>query len=102
MTALEERDVDQLMDLLFTKWDVPAPFQTVLKTLRKNGEGVYNATVLPYSNGRVEGINRMIKLIQRTAYGFTNFGHFIARIRLHQMGTEAEKRRRQVQAPAAA
>nr|WP_261974941.1 transposase [Limosilactobacillus fermentum] len=57
------------MDLLFTKWDVPAPFQTVLKTLRKNSEGVYNATVLPYSNGRVEGINRMIKLIQRTAYG---------------------------------
>ncbi|MDG9734724.1 transposase, partial [Limosilactobacillus fermentum] len=56
---------------------------------RKNSEGVYNATVLPYSNGRVEGINRMIKLIQRTAYGFTNFGHFIARIRLHQMGTEA-------------
>ncbi|RGW52974.1 ISL3 family transposase, partial [Limosilactobacillus fermentum] len=53
-------------------------------------------------NGRVEGINRMIKLIQRTAYGFTNFGHFIARIRLHQMGTEAEKRRHQVQAPAAA
>ncbi|MDN3537912.1 hypothetical protein QPX96_12040 [Limosilactobacillus fermentum] len=34
----------------------------------------------------------MIKLIQRTAYGFTNFGHFIARIRLHQMGTEAEKK----------
>lgn len=33
MTALEEHDVDQLMDLLFTKWDVPAPFQTVLKTL---------------------------------------------------------------------
>ncbi|MDN3536879.1 transposase [Limosilactobacillus fermentum] len=65
----EEHDVDQLMDLLFTKWDVPAPFQTVLKTLRKNSEGVYNATVLPYSNGRVEGINRMIKLIQRTAYG---------------------------------
>ncbi len=98
MTALEEHVVDQLMDLLFTKWDVPASFQTVLKTLRKNSEGVYNATVLPYS----EGINRMIKLIQRTAYGFTNFGHFIARIRLHQMGTEAEKRRRQVQAPAAA
>ena len=92
MNALEEHDVDQLMDLLFTKWDVPAPFQTVLKTLRKNSEGVYNATVLPYSNGRVEGINRMIKLIQRTAYGFTNFGHFIARIRLHQMGTEAEKK----------
>ncbi|MEK1392573.1 ISL3 family transposase, partial [Limosilactobacillus fermentum] len=43
-----------------------------------------------------------IKLIQRTAYGFTNFGHFIARIRLHQMGTEAEKRRRQMQASAAA
>ncbi|UUY12774.1 hypothetical protein NUU04_07400 [Limosilactobacillus fermentum] len=43
-----------------------------------------------------------LKKCQRTAYGFTNFGHFIARIRLHQMGTEAEKRRRQVQAPATA
>ncbi|WLF74593.1 hypothetical protein Q3V38_06970 [Limosilactobacillus fermentum] len=37
-----------------------------------------------------------------STYGFTNFGHFIARIRLHQMGTEAEKRRRPVQAPATA
>ena len=43
-----------------------------------------------------------LKKCQRTAYGFTNFGHFIARIRLHQMGTEAEKRRRPVQAPVAA
>ncbi|MFC6169873.1 transposase, partial [Loigolactobacillus jiayinensis] len=28
-----------------------------------------------YSNGPIEGINRMIKQIQRTAFGFRNYHH---------------------------
>ena len=35
-----------------------------------------------YTNGPLEGINRKIKQIQRTAYGYHNFEHFKARIYL--------------------
>ena len=35
-----------------------------------------------YTNGPLEGINRKIKQIQRTAYGYRNFEHFKARIYL--------------------
>ncbi|TDG71520.1 hypothetical protein C5L31_001789 [Secundilactobacillus malefermentans] len=36
----------------------------------------------------MEGINRMIKQIQRTAFGFRNFHHLISRIKLQQMRTK--------------
>ncbi|MCZ0694277.1 transposase, partial [Ligilactobacillus murinus] len=35
-----------------------------------------------YTNGPLEGINRKIKQIQRTAYGYRNFEHLKARIYL--------------------
>lgn len=35
-----------------------------------------------YTNGPLEGINRKIKQIQRTAYGYRNFDHLKARIYL--------------------
>lgn len=35
-----------------------------------------------YTNGPLEGINRKIKQIQRTAYGYRNFKHLKARVYL--------------------
>lgn len=37
-----------------------------------------------YSNGCLEGINRKIKQIERTAYGYRNFKHLLIRIRLEE------------------
>ncbi|WP_446685065.1 transposase [Lactiplantibacillus modestisalitolerans] len=34
------------------------------------------------SNGPLEGTNRKIKQIKRTAYGYKNWSHFIYRIRI--------------------
>ncbi|WP_304133697.1 transposase, partial [Limosilactobacillus coleohominis] len=48
-------------------------------------EYVLNASQFKYSNGAMEGINRMIKQIQRTAFGFRNFDHMVYRIYYRQM-----------------
>ncbi|KRN14431.1 transposase [Lactobacillus gigeriorum DSM 23908 = CRBIP 24.85] len=37
-----------------------------------------------YSNGCLEGVNRKIKQIERTAYGYRNFSHLLIRIRLEE------------------
>ncbi|MGF0051795.1 transposase, partial [Lactobacillus johnsonii] len=37
-----------------------------------------------YSNGCLEGVNRKIKQIERTAYGYRNFKHLLIRIRLEE------------------
>ncbi|MFL2029307.1 transposase, partial [Loigolactobacillus zhaoyuanensis] len=43
-------------------------------------------------NGPIEGINRMIKQIQRTAFGFRNYHHLVSRIKLQQMRTKPNKK----------
>ncbi len=47
---------------------------------------VLNDLTSTYSNNCLEGVNRKIKQIERTAYGYTNFKHLliIIRIRLEQ------------------
>ncbi|WP_082881221.1 transposase [Lederbergia galactosidilytica] len=36
-----------------------------------------------YNNGRIEGINNKIKVLNRVAYGYRNFLHFKRRIFIH-------------------
>ncbi|WP_353955594.1 transposase [Weissella cibaria] len=36
----------------------------------------------PWSNGKIEGINRRLKQIARTAYGYQNLGNYMRRIRI--------------------
>ncbi|PXZ17814.1 ISL3 family transposase, partial [Lactobacillus helveticus] len=39
---------------------------------------------LTYSNGCLEGFNRKIKQIERTAFGYSNFINLLTRIRLEE------------------
>ena len=55
-------------------------FQTVFKTFLKNKDKINNALQLPYSNGKLEATNNLIKLIKRNAFGFRNFDNFKKRI----------------------
>ena len=55
-------------------------FQTVFKTFLKDKEKIVNALQLPYSNGKLEATNNLIKLIKRNAIGFRNFDNFKKRI----------------------
>lgn len=45
---------------------------TAIQTLRQNRKYVLNSAKFEYSNGPLEGINRKIKTLKRTCYGFAN------------------------------
>ena len=51
-------------------------FQTVFKTFLKNKEKIINALQLHYSNAKLEATNNLIKLINRSVFGFRNFENF--------------------------
>src|SRR5690625_6033426 len=57
--------------------------KTSLKTLRNHLPNIKNSFIYPYNNGRIEGINNKIKVLNRVAYGYRSFTNFKNRIMLH-------------------
>ena len=51
-----------------------------LMTFRKNWQAILNGAALTYSNSCLEGFNRKIKQIERTAYGYSNYINLLTRI----------------------
>ena len=50
--------------------------KTSLKTFKKYLEYIENSLKYNYNNGLIEGINRKIKTLKRSAYGYKSFYHF--------------------------
>lgn len=83
MEALTDKDTNKVKELINRKSDLlGAQMNTTLKTFRHYQSGVLNGISSKYSNGCLEGKNRKIKQIQRTAFGYRNFKHMLIRIRL--------------------
>ena len=57
--------------------------RTSLKTLRKHLPFIQNSFIYPYNNGRIEGINNKIKVLNRVAYGYRSFQNYKKRIIVH-------------------
>ena len=57
--------------------------RTSLKTLRKHLPYIENSFIYSYNNGRIEGINNKIKVLNKVAYGYRNFYNYKNRIILH-------------------
>jgi len=57
--------------------------KTSIKTLKKHLPYIKHSLIYPYNNGRIEGINNKIKVLNRVAYGYRNFHNFKKRIILH-------------------
>ncbi|WP_208920892.1 transposase, partial [Enterococcus cecorum] len=53
-----------------------------------------NALKLPYSNGKLEGKNNLIKVFQRIAFGFRNFGNMRRRIFLYEEKWQTKKQKK--------
>ncbi len=51
-----------------------------LKTLKKHMNYIENMFESNITNGVIEGLNNKIKLIKRTAFGYSNFSNFKKRI----------------------
>src|SRR5699024_2271527 len=53
--------------------DISTYMKTSIKTLKKHLPFIENSFIYPYNNGRIEGINNKIKVLNRVAYGYRNF-----------------------------
>ncbi|MDF2606648.1 MAG: hypothetical protein K0S34_843 [Bacillales bacterium] len=63
---------------------LPQWFRSKFHIFFKYKEGVENALLMNYSNGRTEGLNNKIKVIKRVSFGYRNFYNFRNRIYLIQ------------------
>ena len=84
MSAIETKNKKQIIHLLHSKQTVGKQMHQTLLTFKHNYTGVLNGISSSYSNGCLEGVNRKIKQIERTAYGYSNFKHLLIRIRLEE------------------
>ena len=73
-----------MKEIIYSKEKVGTLMNKTLLTFRHNLKSVLNGASLPYSNGCLEGFNRKIKQIERTAYGYSNFINLLTRIRLEE------------------
>ena len=77
----QNKELDKFLGIIKNNLKEVHPlFQTVFKTFLKNKDKINNALQLPYSNGKLEATNNLIKLIKRNAFGFRNFDNFKKRI----------------------
>lgn len=91
--ALDEKNVPQMRAAINSTDEVGDQMKTTLKTFKKNMTAVLNSLKYLYSNGCLEGTNRKIKQIQRTAFGYRNFKNMLARIKLEQKNTVLTEKR---------
>lgn len=82
VTAFQKRDYRAFIAALSEVENVSPQLMTSIKTFIKNKKLIENMMSGSLSNGPIEGINRKIKQIKRTAYGYKNWQHFIYRIQI--------------------
>ena len=80
--ALKEKNRERLIDVLKNYRRSGQNMDTAISTLKKNMTAVLNSVEYDFSNGPVEGINRRIKSLKRSCFGFRNLDNFRKRIAL--------------------
>ena len=80
--AFQKRNYRSFKSALGHIKNVSPQLMTNIKSFIKNRQLIKNMTTGRLSNGPVEGVNRKIKQIKRTAYGYKNWQNFIYRIQI--------------------
>ncbi|STX09911.1 Transposase and inactivated derivatives [Kurthia zopfii] len=85
LTALKDKNLEQLTEILEKPLaeGISKDFKRSIKTLKYHLSSIKNSFLFPYNNGRIEGINNKIKVLNRVAYGYRNFENYRNRIYLH-------------------
>lgn len=85
LSAINNKDYKSLEKIVNTKYHklLSTYTKTSIKTLRKHLPYIKNSFLYPFNNGRIEGINNKIKILNRIAYGYRNFKNYKNRILLH-------------------
>ena len=82
LTAEKSQSFEQFESIISNYHVTHSAMDQVITTYRKHLKGIRNAFLSTPSNGRIEGMNRRIKQIGRTAYGYANSLNYFFRIRL--------------------
>ena len=81
MFHFQNREPDKFFELIEDNLKQFFPLvQTVFKTFLKDKEKIVNILQFPYSKGKLEATNNLIKLIKRSALDFRDFDNFKRRI----------------------
>src|SRR5699024_1661022 len=85
LRSMKHRDFKAFEQLINQKQseNISNYMKTSLKTLQKHAEHVIHSFSHENNNGRIEGMNNKIKVLNRIAYGYRNFTHFRNRIYIH-------------------
>lgn len=78
--AIANRDSGLLTSTIRNYQTTKTKMDTTILTLRRNLKAVTNSVKYEFSNGPLEGINRKIKVLKRSCYGFANQSFFFLRI----------------------
>ena len=79
--AFREKNADLFFDTIRTMSDKLNPeFRQSIQNLVNHEEGIRNALIHPYSNGKVEAKNTHIKTLKRVSYGFKSYESMRTRI----------------------
>ncbi|BDP75178.1 hypothetical protein EfmAA96_29630 (plasmid) [Enterococcus faecium] len=83
--AFRDKDPDLFFSLLAELPEtLDDSFREKLQNLLTYEEGITNAMIYPYSNGKIEAKNTHIKTMKRVSYGFKSFENMRIRIFLDQ------------------
>ena len=81
LIAIKERKFKKFKEILESSYHkFKNLIKTSLKTFKKYLDFIENSLNYEYSNGRLEGINRKIKVLKYIAYGYRSFVNFRKRI----------------------
>src|SRR5699024_417125 len=85
LRAIRNKDFKHFESILNLKHSplLSSYMKTSLKTLKKHLPYIANSFIFPYNNGRIEGINNKIKVLNRVAYGYRSFTNYRNRILIH-------------------
>ncbi|WP_270293531.1 transposase, partial [Enterococcus casseliflavus] len=79
--AFRDKDPDLFFSLLTELPEtLDDSFREKLQNLLTHEEGITNAMIYPYSNGKIEAKNTHIKTMKRVSYGFKSFENMRIRI----------------------
>lgn len=78
--AIYLKNPESLTNIIKNYTQQNSSMDTTIRTLSKNLNRVVACCNSPYSNDPIEGINRKIKALKRSCYGFKSLNHFYAKI----------------------
>lgn len=85
LTAFDERDAAGFFSIIDHLPDnLSLDFKKSLCYLKKHQQSIERSFAFPFSNGKLEGKNNLIKTIQRIAFGFRTFTHLRNRVLIQQ------------------